>query len=438
MNTLKSLGSITLAAMLLTCAAAPVANAQFRSLGNKVKNKAEQVVKEKVDEKANNTATTVAPASTTTTTTTTTSVAGFDYRKTYAPSAEAIAADPLATSSEVQKGYTKSVGAIHAAYENMPDEILISYFKPYYSEGGKIWYDLSPDAHNRLMYIYMTMFNDLLSATMDRPLAIGSYAEVSPGVQIPVDEAFKNAWTLQFIADPTSSAAFQCYLYAYAYKAYSNYPWLSWQQPAGSVLPSDYTKKIYARDDMAFELATTVLPYSVLQQWADSFSADIDNTDKPFAKFFYWIMADKVLNVFMPRHKDHTPTDAYRAQVAQFEAKYGNGNVTFGDVLSASKKEAVAEPRGVAVSAEIKAMGNKAGKEIAYGEFEKLIYHDSKWTVLKESQWPYKVTGYYIPVSIVYTKGGKRWVLKGSLVKAPQGNHCFVQNDDPSTANPLK
>lgn len=431
MSTLKKIGSIALMALLMMGAVSLPASAQFKGLGNKLKSKAEKVVKEKVDDKKREVKGQVTPSSGNT-------GGDFNYNKKYAPSAEAVAADPLATSTEVKDGYTKSVGDIHAFYENVPDEFVISYLKPYYTEQNKIWYDLSPDAHNRLMYLYMRMFDELLSASMDRPLAITSYAEVAPGVQIPLDESFKNAWTLQYLADPTSAQAFKDYLYAYAYKAYSNYPWLSWQQPAGTVLPSDFTKKGYARDDKAKELATTVLPYSTLQELADSFMSDIDKTEKPFAKYFYWIMADKILNDFMPAHKDHKTTDAYRAKTAQFESKYGNGNATLGNMLIASKKPAVAEPKGVAVSADIKAMGDKAGREIAYGEYEKLIYHDSQWTVLKEDVWPYKIKGYSIPVSIVFKMDGKRWVIKGALVKAPQGNNCFVQNGDVSTASPLK
>lgn len=431
MSTLKRFDSIVLTTLLTMGAVTLPANAQFKGLGNKLKSKAEKVVKEKVDDKKREVKEQATPSSGNT-------GGAYDYNKKYAPSAEAIAADPLATSTEVKKGYTKSVGDIHAFYENMPDEFVISCLKPYYTEKNKIWYDLSPDAHNRLMYLYMRMFDELLSASMDRPLAITSYAEVAPGVQIPLDESFKNAWTLQYLADPTSAQAFKDYLYAYAYKAYSNYPWLSWQQPAGTVLPADFTKKGYARDDKAKALATTVLPYSTLQELADSYMSDIDNTEKPFAKYFYWIMADKILNDFKPAHKDHKVTDAYRAKIAQFEAKYGNGNATLGNMLIASKKPAVAEPKGVSVSADIKAMGDKAGKEITYGEYEKLIYHDSKWTVLKEDVWPYKIKGYSIPVSIVYKKDGKRWVISGALVKAPQGNKCFIQNGDASTASPLK
>lgn len=433
MKATKRISSAALVAMLMMSVATLPASAQFKGLGSKLKNKAEKVLKEKVDEKKSEVTSQVTPSGETTTD------GAFDYKKKYTPSAEAAAADPLAKSTEIQEGYTKSVGDIHASYENMPDDIIISCLKPYYTDNNKIWYDLSNDARTRLMGGYMKMFYDLLTASMDRPIAIASYAEVAPGVQMPLDESFKNAWTLKYIADPTSPAAFKDYLYAYAYKAYSNYPWLSWQQPAGSVLPSDYTKKIYARDDMAKMLATTVFPYAKLQEIADSYIADIDKNTKPFAKYFYWIMADKILNDFMPAHKDHNASnDAYRAKVAQFESKYGNGNATLGNLLIASQKPAVAEPKGVSISADIKAMGDKAGKQIAYGEYEKLIYHDSKWTELKEDFWPYKLKGYSIPVSIVFKMDGKRWVIKGALVKAPQGNNCFVQNGDMSTASPLK
>lgn len=434
MSTIKKTVSAALAVSLMIGIACMPANAQLRGFGNKLKNNAEKVVKDKGkknEDKKDKGQDAASSASTT-------NAGDYDYNKKYTPSAEAVAADPLANSTEVKSGYTKSVGDIHAFYENVPDKYVISYLKPYYTEQNKIWYDLSPEAHNRLMYLYMRMFDELLSASMDRPLVINSYAEIAPGVQIPLDESFKNAWTLQYLADPTSASAFKDYLYAYAYKAYSNYPWLTWQQPAGTVLPDNFAKIGYARDDKAKELATTVLPYSTLQAIADSYIADVEGTSKPFAKYFYWIMADKVLNDFMPAHKDHKATDAYRAKVAQFESKYGNGNATLGNLLIASKKPAVAEPKGVAVSADIKAMGDKAGKEIAYGEYEKLIYHDSKWTVLKEDVWPYKIKGYSIPVSIVFKMDGKRWVISGALVKAPEGNNCFVQNGDTSTASPLK
>ena len=49
MNTLKKIGSIVLAAILMTGAASFSANAQFKGLGNKLKGKVEKTIKEKVD-----------------------------------------------------------------------------------------------------------------------------------------------------------------------------------------------------------------------------------------------------------------------------------------------------------------------------------------------------------------------------------------------------
>ena len=363
--------------------------------------------------------------------------APINYKKKYKPSAAAKAADPLATSTEVQNGFTKSRGEIHAFYENLPDEIVVSYFKPYYTEDNQKWYDLSDKWHDRHMYAFMALFEKNLSATEDYRHVISDYFEVAPGIKIPADGTFKNAWTLQYIADPTSSSAFVFYLYAYAYSQMINHVWVTWEQPKGSALPSDYNKKVFERNNMAFELATTVLSYDILNYWADYFIADIEKKTDAFDKCFSWVMARTILNDFIPKHAKHDDkNDAYRAKLAQFEGKYGN--VDFSRMLAISKKPAIDEPKGVAVSADIKAIGNKAGKEITYGEFEKLIYHDSKWKALKEQKYPYRTTGYGLSVSIVFKNGDKRYVLSGQLVKATQGNNAFIQNADPSMAQPLK
>ena len=47
MNTLKKIGSIVLAAILMMGAASFSANAQFKGLGNKLKGKVEKTVREK-------------------------------------------------------------------------------------------------------------------------------------------------------------------------------------------------------------------------------------------------------------------------------------------------------------------------------------------------------------------------------------------------------
>lgn len=112
MNTLKKFVSIALTALLMTCAGSFTASAQFKGIGNKLKNKAETVVKNNVDDKKSEVKNEVTPASEN-------SDESFDYNKKYTASPEAIAAAPLAASSEVKDGYTKSVGKIHAFYENV-------------------------------------------------------------------------------------------------------------------------------------------------------------------------------------------------------------------------------------------------------------------------------------------------------------------------------
>ena len=143
MKATKRISSAALVAMLMMSVATLPASAQFKGLGSKLKNKAEKVLKEKVDEKKSEVTSQVTPSSEPT------SDGAFDYKKKYTPSAEAAAADPLAKSTEIEEGYTKSVGDIHASYENMPDDIIISCLKPYYTDNNKIMTSatmLAPDS----------------------------------------------------------------------------------------------------------------------------------------------------------------------------------------------------------------------------------------------------------------------------------------------------
>ena len=54
-----------------------------------------------------------------------------NYRKIYEPSAEAVAADPNAKNTTVDKGYTKSIGQIHAFYEHLDTKRFP--YQPYYA-----------------------------------------------------------------------------------------------------------------------------------------------------------------------------------------------------------------------------------------------------------------------------------------------------------------
>ena len=120
------------------------ANAQLKGLGGKLKNSVEKTVKDKANDakrKAKSGATV-----TNTNSGSSSSTSGNEsgevkvystfanpnekyaccYKKTYKPSAEAIAADPDATSKNVAYGFTRSTGDIHAYYENRTTPTTIS------------------------------------------------------------------------------------------------------------------------------------------------------------------------------------------------------------------------------------------------------------------------------------------------------------------------
>ena len=55
----------------------------------------------------------------------------YDYKKSYKPSAAALAANPMAADQTVEPMYTKSISEIHAAYEQFDSELFP--YQPYYN-----------------------------------------------------------------------------------------------------------------------------------------------------------------------------------------------------------------------------------------------------------------------------------------------------------------
>ena len=95
--------------------------------------------------------------------------------------------------------------------------------------------------------------------------------------------------------------------------------------------------------------------------------------------------------------------------------------------LNAEMGPEIDEPKGVAVTAAIKAAGTKAGKEYAGDKFEKVIYLESKWRTLKNPQYPYNIIGYVLNCATVTKRGDKRQLQYTVLTKSPDGSRYFMQ-----------
>lgn len=252
MNTLKKIGSIVLAAILMTGAASFSANAQFKGLGNKLKGKVEKTVKEKVEKKKHEAKEAVKKStgvdsesdSGTVSGSSESEVGSFDYKKAYTPGDEAKAADPLATSTEVWEGFNKSVGQLHGAYENMAD-FTVNY-QPYYADNNKYYWVLNKDSENRILNAFLSIFKLQMASDIDHKKTLDMWGEVEDGMVIPADEMFLNAYQTQYIADPTSTQALLFYLYADTYlnnMAFSQFRYAlkdNFTTEDGNILPKNF------------------------------------------------------------------------------------------------------------------------------------------------------------------------------------------------------
>lgn len=122
---MKRIKTLVAVAFLLGCSV--TVNAQ---LGGLVKN-AKKAVKEKVEKKVKDTKNEVENTAENKAMETAGLEKGeFDPNRKYKPSKEALAADSLADSQTIEEGFTKSIGEIHACFEQISD---IAPYGPYYT-----------------------------------------------------------------------------------------------------------------------------------------------------------------------------------------------------------------------------------------------------------------------------------------------------------------
>lgn len=448
---IKQLAKAALAVALIG-GCAITADAQFGKLGSKLKDKAKKAATETVDKskkKAKEEATSkvaeqtgIASESGTSSetvcySTTPNRLVGCpDYRKTYKPSDAAKAADPDATNSTVSYGFNKSIGDIHAAYEQFDKSV--SLYQPYYSGENKFFWELGGDDYqNRLGYYISYMKKNLLAEYNSQ--FCPDWAQIDPNdksIVVPADETFLNPWMCQYIADPTSKTAFTLYIYAYTYYALPrvfamrHYNMKDEQQGFVSdktMLPGGFAQMKRARAAAALELATTVMPIETIIELAQSFVARMDNeSEDSFSRFFNFVLAEGTMQL-ISKHDDydnHSNDTSLRKVSMAIDATKGH------ELELAYKADAgpsIDEPKGVAVSADIKAAGTKAGKEYAGDKFEKVIFFASKWKTLKNPNYPYEVRGHVIDCAVVIKRGDKRQLQYTALMKSPDGSRYFMQ-----------
>ena len=134
---MKMTKTIVALALLFGCSA--TTNAQIGGLLNKAKKAAKEKVENKVKKAKNDARNKAEDAAMEKTGM---KKADYDPNRKYKPSKEALAADPQANDQTIQEGFTKSIGDIHACYEQIQD---VTLYSPYYTDDAKRFYGIGAE-----------------------------------------------------------------------------------------------------------------------------------------------------------------------------------------------------------------------------------------------------------------------------------------------------
>lgn len=439
---MKTIKTIVALAILFGCSA--TANAQLGGLVKKVKKAAAEKVessvkdakkeaKSGVEQKAKETAGLEKPA--------------YDPNRKYKPSKEALAADPQASDETIEEGFTKSIGEIHACFEQISD---IAPYGPYYTENAKKFWGMDKVfTQPHLIKMYFGDFADVWKQDpRERLIVMASYDPVNsdePQVKVPRDEYFINFWTCRFIADPKSEQALKEYLYTYIWLYHPvcklQYRYKMKDELKGiiddnNIMYPELGNMRWNRNGMAYDLATSITPVENLLKLADESAKGITAADgDAFSHLFNHFMLDVIVNDFLSKH-DKAP-DSQKLQLLKLKLE----SPRIGKLIDAYQNdfvEAVSEPKGVNVDAKTRIEGIAAAQKFAGANFEKAVFTKGDWQTFKEQKWPYRITAYALPIAIITKEGGKRYVQYCTLTKSADGSKYFVQASMDTRKHPIK
>ena len=356
--------------------------------------------------------------------------------KKWTPSPEAIAADPQATNETVDNGWTKSIREIHASYEHL-DKDLFPY-QPYYKY--KAFYRMHERDNDLLL---MDRFHIGLKSILGTP-DLEKYAMpietviMADGTEacVPIDEAWRNAYTAVYMAEPSSTAAFKSFSWVIPFHSYLigqlSYPMQNKEKgiidaEKGYMLPwIDLFDKRWQREEIALDLARTETNLKEIVAVADSWFSSCDQVKDSYEKYWFYTMGACIYMYVIERHKDYNPNDAAIRKLSMDFERLKSQKTAMHQAVIADYAPAKPLPTGVQVSAEIKTKGTAAARSFAGAAVQKVIFLRSDWETFKEQKWPYRITGYRIPIVIVTKENGKLMMQNCDLQKSPEGSKWYV------------
>lgn len=421
--------------LAILVAGSTVANAQLNGLLNKAKKAAQEKVegatkkgKEKTEKAAESTA-----------------KKGKEAAKAASlkPSKAAIAADPQASITEPEKGFTKSPAYIAAFYENLDKKIFP--FQPYYTEDNRIMYQ--PDS----LYIWKVYldFNDLLNQHQVDPLhscIFGNYIKRNDGLSVPTTDAFLNGAMARFLADPYSLKTygdmvrvrlmFENMRMGFVTFCGSgddqNSHFLKTPNEELRLMESQYERyyrwmKAY---DMCCELIENTVPFNnigsvclnrmrTIEEMKKKGDANSLNIALRCWRELQYAMEDA------EKSKNNPNDENYRNLKIDYE-KYSIVEFNkFANPICLAAGPAVAMPKGVAVAANLQAKANELGKKNWGSKFVKAIFTTNNWQIFKNPKYPYNVMHRSLNVDFITLENGTYFVHHFVLKQMAKSNTTF-------------
>ena len=432
--------------LLLTVAmlmASSQADAQFGNLVNNAKNATKSAVTESAKSKATAAKQEVEQRATTAATTAVETA-------TTKPSAAAVAADPAASITEVQKDYTKSPAAIRAYWENQLDKELFPY-QPYYNPAYQVLYQ----ADSAFMYLrYKEVVNFIVErwgTTDDK--GFNEFIKLDNGQTIFQTDAMMNAYAAAFIADPTSWKGYNAYIRFRV--MFENRRFNHWQPSS-----TDKSDRKHVQED-----GTT---YELLENRTENFArwsklnqklTEMAWTQVPFntigsacvgrmnmlkaakkegklgEETQYYLELEQIM-ADVEGSKLNPHDEPAMSLSKAWESMQGEGLKTLYDAHFAASP-AVDMPAAVSVDASLQNEANAQGKKRWGDNFVKAVFRTNSWETFKNPNWPYEVRHRSMKVDYIVKSGDiylvHHWVLKQFCADGKFTNYGIMAD----TVNPI-
>ena len=352
------------------------------------------------------------------------------YKRNLRPSEAAMAADPKASITTVEKNYTKSPAQMRGVWEKL-DAKLFPY-RPYYDEANKGLYTPDDDAP---VMVYGQICRLLAEAEMPfgKPGLFAEFVKYKDDLHVPTVDMLLCSYYAEFIADPESYVAYNHFVKArIAHIGFtSDRIKMNMKDPMkftatmGDGATINLFEKEFDRigrwrnvNRMAERLAFNVTPFDIIGAAAtNAINRYKQHEAKGDTK--QMIVTSREIQAIMDDLVHHDQYEQRKGDCSLLVRQYEPIKDKYRALLQESSDAsapAVGMPKGVSVPAAIKSKADAEARKQWGDAFVKSVFLTSQWKQFKNPRYPYQVMHRSMDVDFIVKEGGNyfvyHWVLK--------------------------